>query len=79
MEAAWYPNNALDKQPRIDEENYMNLPDAPVPEEGLCVTHFMTVNDQVKLREFCADILGGRVCIQPLRSVIGSPGMPGER
>ena len=39
----------------------MNLPDAPVPEEGFFVTHFLTVEDQVKSREFYAGILGGKV------------------
>jgi catechol 2,3-dioxygenase-like lactoylglutathione lyase family enzyme len=39
----------------------MKLPDAPVPSEGFLVTHFLTVSDQVKSREFYAGILGGRV------------------
>jgi catechol 2,3-dioxygenase-like lactoylglutathione lyase family enzyme len=39
----------------------MNLPQAPVPSEGFLVTHFLTVSDQVKSREFYADILGGQV------------------
>jgi catechol 2,3-dioxygenase-like lactoylglutathione lyase family enzyme len=39
----------------------MNLPNAPVPAEGLLVTHFLTVSDQVKSREFYAVILGGQV------------------
>jgi catechol 2,3-dioxygenase-like lactoylglutathione lyase family enzyme len=39
----------------------MKLPDAPVPEEGFFVTHFLTVQDQVKSREFYAGILGGKV------------------
>jgi catechol 2,3-dioxygenase-like lactoylglutathione lyase family enzyme len=39
----------------------MNLPDAPVPSEGFLVTHFLTVSDQVKSREFYAGILGGKV------------------
>ena len=41
----------------------MNLPDAPVPEEGFFVTHFLTVQDQVKSREFYAGILGGKVVV----------------
>jgi catechol 2,3-dioxygenase-like lactoylglutathione lyase family enzyme len=39
----------------------MNLPDAPVPSEGFLVTHFLTVSDQAKSREFYAGVLGGRV------------------
>ena len=39
----------------------MNLPDAPIPKEGFFVTHFLTVNDQAKSREFYAGILGGTV------------------
>ena len=39
----------------------MNLPNAPVPSEGFLVTHFLTVSDQVKSREFYAGILGGQV------------------
>lgn len=39
----------------------MDLPRAPVPREGFFVTHFLTVRDQVKSREFYAGILGGKV------------------
>ncbi len=39
----------------------MNLPDAPIAQEGFFVTHFLTVRDQAKSREFCVGILGGRV------------------
>jgi catechol 2,3-dioxygenase-like lactoylglutathione lyase family enzyme len=39
----------------------MNLPEAPVPQEGFFVTHFLTVTNQVKSREFYAGILGGKV------------------
>jgi len=39
----------------------MNLPNAPVPSEGFLVTHFLTVADQGKSREFYAGILGGTV------------------
>ena len=39
----------------------MNLPDAPVPQEGFFVTHFLTVKDQVKSKAFYAGILGGIV------------------
>lgn len=39
----------------------MNLPDAPIAEDGFFVTHFLTVRDQAKSREFYVDVLGGRV------------------
>ena len=39
----------------------MNLPNAPVPSKGFLVTHFLTVSDQVKSRNFYAGILGGKV------------------
>lgn len=39
----------------------MNLPEAPVPTDGLLVTHFLTVRDQAKSRDFYAGILGGKV------------------
>ena len=39
----------------------MNLPDAPVPESGFLVTHFLTVEDQARSREFYAGVLGGKV------------------
>jgi catechol 2,3-dioxygenase-like lactoylglutathione lyase family enzyme len=39
----------------------MNLPDAPVPQSGFFVTHFLTVRDQAKSKEFYVGILGGKV------------------
>jgi catechol 2,3-dioxygenase-like lactoylglutathione lyase family enzyme len=39
----------------------MKLPEAPVPSDGLLVTHFLTVRDQAKSRAFYAGILGGKV------------------
>ncbi len=39
----------------------MNLPDAPIAEEGFFVTHFLTVADQAKSRDFYVRILGGKV------------------
>jgi len=39
----------------------MNLPDAPIAQEGFYVTHFLTVKDQAKSRDFYAGILGGKV------------------
>lgn len=37
--------------------------DWPVPAEGLVVTHFLTVRDVAKSREFYADIFGGQVVL----------------
>jgi catechol 2,3-dioxygenase-like lactoylglutathione lyase family enzyme len=39
----------------------MNLPDAPIGQEGFFVTHFLTVTDQAKSRDFYAGVLGGKV------------------
>jgi catechol 2,3-dioxygenase-like lactoylglutathione lyase family enzyme len=39
----------------------MNLPDAPIAQEGFFVTHFLTVKDQAKSRDFYVGILGGKV------------------
>jgi catechol 2,3-dioxygenase-like lactoylglutathione lyase family enzyme len=39
----------------------MNLPDAPIAQDGFFVTHFLTVRDQAKSREFYVGVLGGRV------------------
>jgi len=39
----------------------MHLPDAPIADEGFYFTHFLTVKDQGKSREFHVDILGGKV------------------
>jgi hypothetical protein len=39
----------------------MNLPIAPIAEEGFYVTHFLTVADQERSKEFYVGILRGRV------------------
>jgi len=39
----------------------MKLPNAPVPSQGFLVTHFLTVSDQARAREFYAGVLGGKV------------------
>ena len=39
----------------------MNLPDAPIAKEGFYVTHFLTVKDQARSREFYVGVLGGKV------------------
>ncbi|MFC9473096.1 VOC family protein [Nocardia sp. NPDC055002] len=38
-------------------------PDLPAPEQGLILTHFLTVRDVVRSRDFYADILGGQVVL----------------
>ena len=39
----------------------MGLADAPIAREGFYVTHFLTVQDQARSREFYVDVLGGKV------------------
>jgi hypothetical protein len=39
----------------------MNLPDAPIAHEGFFATHFFTVRDQDKSKDFYVRILGGKV------------------
>ena len=39
----------------------MNLPDAPIADEGFFATHFFTVSDQDKSKDFYIRILGGKV------------------
>src|SRR5262249_9755987 len=39
----------------------MNLPDAPIAHEGFFATHFLTVRDQEKSKDFYVRILGGKV------------------
>jgi hypothetical protein len=39
----------------------MKLPDAPIAHEGFFATHFFTVSDQDKSKDFYVRILGGKV------------------
>jgi hypothetical protein len=39
----------------------MNLPDAPIAREGFFTTHFFTVRDQAKSKDFYVRIFGGKV------------------
>jgi catechol 2,3-dioxygenase-like lactoylglutathione lyase family enzyme len=39
----------------------MNLPDAPIADEGFYVAHFLTVQNQEQSARFYVDILGGKV------------------
>jgi catechol 2,3-dioxygenase-like lactoylglutathione lyase family enzyme len=43
------------------ETKPMDLPNVPLPEEGLFITHFLTVADQAASRAFYEGILGGTV------------------
>jgi catechol 2,3-dioxygenase-like lactoylglutathione lyase family enzyme len=43
----------------------MDLPDAPIAEQGFFVTHFLTVADQKRSSEFYVGILGGKVVNGP--------------
>jgi Glyoxalase/Bleomycin resistance protein/Dioxygenase superfamily len=42
----------------------MNLPDAPIAHEGFFASHFFTVRDQEKSKDFYVRILGGKVIKQ---------------
>jgi hypothetical protein len=39
----------------------MNLPDAPIAHDGFFATHFFTMRDQEKSKDFYVRILGGKV------------------
>ena len=39
----------------------MNLPEAPAPQHGFFVTHFLTVKDQARSKEFYVGVLGGKI------------------
>lgn len=41
----------------------MKREDLPAPEEGLVLTHFLTVRDVARSRSFYADVLGGEVVL----------------
>ena len=45
------------ERPEIDFENL------PVPDEGILVTHFLTVRDVAASRRFYSEVLGGRVVL----------------
>jgi hypothetical protein len=51
----------------------MNLPDAPIAHEGFFGTHFFTVSDQDKSKDFYLRILGGKVD-QARRSLLHQAG-----
>ncbi|MCK4268683.1 MAG: VOC family protein [Actinomycetia bacterium] len=41
----------------------MDLADAPIPQTGFFVTHFLTVEDQEKSKDFYVGVLGGKVIV----------------
>jgi catechol 2,3-dioxygenase-like lactoylglutathione lyase family enzyme len=47
-----------------------NLRDLPYPEEGLVLTHFLTVRDVARSRDFYADILSGRVVLEENPAIV---------
>jgi hypothetical protein len=47
--------------PVLYRRGRMNLPDAPIAQEGFYVTHFFAVKDQKKSQDFYVGILGGKV------------------
>jgi hypothetical protein len=51
----------------------MNLPNAPIAREGFFVTHFLTVRDQGKSKDFYVRILGGKV-IKPENPLLHQAG-----
>ena len=46
------------EEPRIDFDNL------PMPDEGILVTHFLTVRSVAASRQFYSDILGGHVVLE---------------
>ncbi|WP_330230513.1 VOC family protein [Nocardia sp. NBC_00508] len=44
--------------------------DLPAPEHGLVLTHFLTVRDVVRSRNFYADILGGQVVLEENPAIV---------
>ena len=47
-----------------------NPNDFPAPEQGLVMTHFLTVRDVARSRDFYADIFGGRVVLKENPAVV---------
>jgi catechol 2,3-dioxygenase-like lactoylglutathione lyase family enzyme len=44
--------------------------DLPAPEQGLILTHFLTVRDVGRSRDFYADIFGGRVVLEENPAIV---------
>ena len=47
-----------------------NRDDLPAPDQGLVLTHFLTVRDVARSRDFYADILGGRVVLEENPAIV---------
>jgi catechol 2,3-dioxygenase-like lactoylglutathione lyase family enzyme len=47
-----------------------NPNDLPFPEQGLVLTHFLTVRDVARSRDFYADIFGGRVVLEENPAIV---------
>ncbi len=48
----------------------MDLADAPIPQTGFFVTHFLTVEDQEKSKDFYVGVLGGKVIVPENPAII---------
>ncbi len=47
-----------------------NPHDLPYPEQELVLTHFLTVRDVARSRDFYADIFGGRVALEENPAIV---------
>jgi hypothetical protein len=47
-----------------------NTNDLPFPEQGLVLTHFLTVRDVARWRDYYADIFGGRVVLEENPAIV---------
>ncbi|MEV0297568.1 VOC family protein [Nocardia sp. NPDC050710] len=47
-----------------------NRNDLPAPEQGLLLTHFLTVRDVARSRDFYAEIFGGRVVLEENPAIV---------
>jgi catechol 2,3-dioxygenase-like lactoylglutathione lyase family enzyme len=47
-----------------------NRDDLPGPDQGLVLTHFLTVRDVARSRDFYADIFGGRVVLEENPAIV---------
>ncbi|TLQ43165.1 VOC family protein [Streptomyces marianii] len=54
------------------------LSDLPAPETGLFLTHFLTVRDVARSRDFYADVLGGEVVPAENPAIVKARQQPGQ-
>lgn len=52
------------RETREDVNAVMDTANLPVPDEGILLTHFLTVADVARSRAFYADVLGGEVVLE---------------